>query len=168
MMRNLQVLTVTALFAAVPALASAAPPETTADKKLSEHFDSSKKPNTSKIPAHRASDINLQPKNPVGLKPKLLVQGQGFDNKAEHFFIEGTLEQIEDGGLHIGFDVHKAVEGAGIRNMQKQRVLRWYHLANMKATPMSLLRDKVGQKVRLEMTKDAKGVPFVIKILPSR
>lgn len=157
------------LLVAVPALAFAGPKadgkskaakaEAAQQKFQSEYFDKYKKPSTLEVPKHRLEQPREQPTGLTVTVPLRPIQIIPKDAKA--FYIEGRLMQIEDGGLHIQFDV----TGKG---GTKSKAMRWYRLGNLKKTPLLTLKSKLGQTVRLELKSDANGVPFVLNVLPPR
>ena len=134
--------------------------KTDAAAQLSEYFDRYLKPNETPVPKARRADVNLQSRGRMPVVP--IVPWEETKPKGESTYAQGVLEQVEDGGLHIRYDVLNPQTGA------KSKVTRWYRLANMKVLPKTVLDAKVGKLVRLELKKDANGVPFIMNVLTPR
>lgn len=128
--------------------------------QLSDYFERYLKPSETPVPKARRADVNLQSRGRMPVVP--LRPWEETKPKGESTYAQGVVEQVEDGGLHIRYDVANPHTGT------KSKVTRWYRLANMKVLPKTVLDAKVGKMVRLELKKDANGVPFIMNVLAPR
>lgn len=115
------------------------------------------KPEDAILPKHKRGDVNLQAQGrPPVVRKKVSLELQG-----DSVYTQGVLEAVDDGALLVRYR-GKATD------LPKNKAVKRYRIARLQDYSRSALMKRVETVVRLEIKRDARGQPYVVRFLKPR